>query len=211
MQGLLLGLASGTTCVAYCAPVLVPFLLGEGLKIRGSLLELAKFLLGRAVGYLAFGFLAWLFHEVILNKTNFRHIGLGSVYILLSVLLALFGLEARHPQCGVRLVHRVADILPSWGKWIFPFVLGFLTGLNLCPPFLLAFAAATDSGSLGHSLLFFLMFYLGTSLFFLPIPLVSFFGRLQLFKTVGRMAAIVVAVYYFYSGIIHLGGGLIAL
>jgi hypothetical protein len=105
MQGLLLGLASGTACVAYCAPVLVPFLLGEGLKIRGSVLGLAKFLLGRAVGYLAFGFLAWLFHELVLNRTNFRHISLGAVYVLLSFLLALFGLEVRHQQCGGRFFH----------------------------------------------------------------------------------------------------------
>jgi sulfite exporter TauE/SafE len=101
-------------------------------------------------------------------------------------------------------------VFSSWSKGIFPAVLGFLTGLNLCPPFLLAFAVATDSGSLSRSLLFFLMFYLGTSLFFLPLPLLSFINRLQIFKTIGRMAAIVVAVYYFYSGIILLGGGLIA-
>jgi sulfite exporter TauE/SafE len=211
MQGLLLGLASGIVCVAYCAPVLVPFFLGEGLQIRGSILGLAKFLFGRAAGYLSFGFLAWFFHEVVLSRTNLHHISVGAVYILLSFLLLFFGLEVRHQHCAGRLFHGLAGRLPTWSEWIFPIVLGFLTGLNLCPPFLLAFAAATDIGSLSHSLFFFLMFFLGTSLFFLPLPLLSFFNRLQIFKAVGRMAAIVVAAYYLYSGIILLGGGLIAL
>jgi sulfite exporter TauE/SafE len=211
MQGLLLGLASGTVCVAYCAPVLIPFFLGEGMKIRGNLRELVKFLFGRAAGYLVFGFLAWLFHEVVLTGTGFRQISVGVVYILLSLFLVGFGLQVNHEHCGGRLSHFLSGKVPPWGQWLFPIVLGFLTGLNLCPPFLLAFTAATDSGSLSGSLSFFLMFFLGTSLFFLPLPLVGAFNRLQILKVIGRLAAIVVAAYYFYSGILLLGGGLIVL
>ena len=47
MQGFLLGLANGTTCLAFCAPVLVPFLLEEGKNVRQNLMTLFKFLGGR--------------------------------------------------------------------------------------------------------------------------------------------------------------------
>ena len=51
-------------------------------------------------------------------------------------------------------------------KWPFPIPLfgGFVTGLSFCPPFLLAFTGAADAGNLGGSLLFFLAFFLGTSI-----------------------------------------------
>lgn len=51
MQGLLLGLANGTTCLAFCAPVLVPFLLERGETVRQNLLTLLKFLGGRESYY----------------------------------------------------------------------------------------------------------------------------------------------------------------
>ena len=37
MQGFLLGLANGTTCLAFCAPALIPFLMHEGQTVRQNL------------------------------------------------------------------------------------------------------------------------------------------------------------------------------
>jgi sulfite exporter TauE/SafE len=67
MEGFLLGLASGITCLAYCASVLTPFMLGEGNKIRRNGFVLAQFLLGRLLGYLLFGAAAWLAGQLLIK------------------------------------------------------------------------------------------------------------------------------------------------
>ena len=54
VKGFLLGIASGGACLAYCAPVLVPYLLGEGKTLRGNAVLVGGFLGGRLIGYLAF-------------------------------------------------------------------------------------------------------------------------------------------------------------
>ena len=58
MQAFLLGLSYGAVCVAYCAPVLVPYLLGEGNRTWRNYAVLLRFLAGRLLGYLLFGIMA---------------------------------------------------------------------------------------------------------------------------------------------------------
>jgi hypothetical protein len=57
-DGFLLGLVNGGVCLSYCAPVLVPYLLGEGDTVRRSVASVGGFLGGRLVGYLTFAVLA---------------------------------------------------------------------------------------------------------------------------------------------------------
>ncbi|PKO22945.1 MAG: hypothetical protein CVU38_06710 [Chloroflexi bacterium HGW-Chloroflexi-1] len=88
MQGFILGLASGATCLAYCAPVLIPFFLGEGKRTRQNWGLLAQFLGGRLAGYLLFGLLAWLAYRLVLGPSSHRALIFGGVYVLLAGLLA---------------------------------------------------------------------------------------------------------------------------
>jgi len=97
--------------------------------------------------------------------------------------------------------------LKNWPA-LFPVALGFFTGLNLCPPFLAAFANASYTGSLLASLLFFTAFFLGTSLFFVPIPFLGAFSHIQPLRIIGKYAAIIMALYYLYSGIMQIAGGI---
>jgi hypothetical protein len=211
MQGLLLGLANGTVCVAYCAPALVPFLLGEGRSIRTNFYVLSKFLLGRLSGYLLFSILAWLTHRLLLENPSRRELILGAVYIVLSGLLVTYGLSRPAKECAADRARSLLPHLFARNAAVLPLALGFLTGLNLCPPFLLAFTGAAAGMSLAHSMLFFAFFFIGTSVYFMPAPLVGSFRRFGGLRTVGRMAGVVVAVYYFYLGIVTFGGGVVTL
>ena len=89
LQGFLLGLSTGATCLAYCAPVLVPYLLGEAKSIRQTAWTLSRFMLGRLLGYLVFAVIAWLTGSWLGLLTERRETLLGSVYILLAALLLL--------------------------------------------------------------------------------------------------------------------------
>ena len=240
MQGFLLGLAVAPTCLAYCVPVVVPYLLGEGRTVRSSALAMGQFLGGRLCGYLAFAVLAWLVHQMLRQGTTGRLdvVAGGAVDLVLAGLLTWYGLTTRPAPCAAHWFAArsggnegpIAVDLPTGphrqtkaaggrhtpqkprrcSSLVLPVAMGFLTGLNLCPPFLAAFTGAAKTESLGESLAFFACFFLGTLVFFLPLPLLGALGRFSAIKTIGRLAALVMAAYYVYAGIKLLAVGTMA-
>ena len=226
MQGFFLGLAVGPTCLAYCMPVVVPYLLGQGRTVRSNVLSVAQYLGGRLGGYLAFAVLAWLVHQMLREGINGRLevVAGGVVDLVLAGLLTWYGLATRTAPCAAHAlatrtfqnepliaVEWLADpkrpaataggLFPRPSLVALPVAMGFLTGLNLCPPFLAAFAGAARTESLLQSLAFFAFFFLGTMVFFLPLPLLGALGRFSALRSIGRLTALVMAAYYLYAGI----------
>jgi len=208
MQGFLLGLSTGITCLAYCSPVLVPYLLGEGKSIRQTASTLSQFMLGRLLGYLLFAVFAWLASYYLSTLTDRREMLMGFIHILLASLLFWYGLSESAAPCAGRSLHARLTHMALRFPALVPLVMGLLTGLNLCPPFLLAFAAAGENPTLTHSLLFLLSFFLGTTLFFLPIPLLGACKCIPSLKMIGKLAAAVMSIYYFYAGMLMIIGGI---
>jgi len=206
MQGFLLGLANGTSCLALCAPILIPFLLSEGKSVRHNLATLCKFLAGRLGGYLLFGLLAWAVGGVLLEAGGTQALLIGGTYVGLSVLLLVAVFRPKRPAPGACAVIQAQARFRRWPALI-PAGMGLLAGLKVCPPLLLAFTDAASSGTLGGSLLLFVTFFLGTSLYFLPLPLLGAATRMPDLRIVGRFAAAIVALYYLVSGILLFAGG----
>lgn len=207
MQGFVLGLSSGAVCAAYCAPVLVPYLLGEGRSVLQNFSALLQFLLGRLLGYLSFAVFAWGIHTSLPQDIAHRNLLIGAAYVILSGLLIFYSFFKAGRACpsagGQGIEHRLRDSRPS----LFLLSMGLATGLNFCPPFLLAVATAVEQASLLQSVLFFLTFFLGTSVFLIPAP---FLGLLRGFSTlhvIGKMAAGLIGAYYLYLGVTMLAGG----
>jgi sulfite exporter TauE/SafE len=200
VQPFLLGLASGVTCLAYCAPVLVPLVLGEAQGVRRGVVLLAQFLGGRLAGYLLFGFAAWATGRLVPSGAPHRGLAFGVAYATLAVLLLLYGVRRSPAVCAAQPT-RVRAVLARWPSAL-PAGLGFLTGVNLCPPFLLAFAGAAGSDSLWGSLLFFLLFFAGTSVYMVPLALAGALRRFHAVRIVGRLAAVCVGLYYLYAGVL---------
>ena len=207
MQGFLLGLANGTTCLAFCAPALIPFLMHEGQTVRQNLLTVAKFLGGRMGGYLIFGLLAWATGSVLSGAAGYEGLLIGIAYVGLSVLLLVAVLRKKAPP-GSCAFEGARATLSRWPA-LLPAGMGFLAGLKICPPLLLAFTNAASAGTLAGSLVFFLAFFLGTSVYFIPIPFLGVFRRISALQIVGRFAAVIVALYYLYAGILLCTGGLL--
>jgi hypothetical protein len=211
MEAFLLGLSNGAVCLAYCAPVLVPCLLGTGAAVRGNAAIVAEFLAGRLMGYLLFGVITWAISRSILREPGYREMIIGASYLVLSVMLVAFGFFNCFHQCTVQnvgsFVQKLSGNKPEL-SFLMPFVAGLAMGLNFCPPFLLAMAASTAEGSLLYSLLFFFMFFVGTSLFFIPAPFLGLLKTFPALAMVGKLASGIVGLYYFYSGAILLAGGI---
>jgi hypothetical protein len=151
MQGFLLGLSNGATCLTFCAPVLIPFLLNEGKNIPQNLVTLLKFLGGRLGGYLLFGLLAWAMGGLLLGAGSYQTVVIGAAYVGLSVLLLVAVLRKKAPRSTACALQGAQARLNRWPAFL-PVGMGLLAGLKVCPPLLLAFADAASTGTLGGSL-----------------------------------------------------------
>ena len=206
-EALVLGLASGPACIAACGPVLVPSLLTERAGFWPHLRYLSAFLGARLLGYLLFAVVAWELGVMASMLPAPRLLLMGLVYVLLAGVLLWYAYSARrscvHPCADSKLV----QIGESRNRGLAGAAsLGFLTGLNLCPPFVVAGIRAAQLGSMAAALLFFAAFFLGTSLWFVPFISLGCIVRNQAVLTVARMAMVLIALYYLSIGIAMLLG-----
>jgi sulfite exporter TauE/SafE len=208
-KGLMLGLASGVVCVAYCAPILVPYLLGGGQNILKSLLAILCFMSGRLAGYLMFAVIAQAAGQAAAANMMYEKAVFGVIYIILAGLMIVYGFKNPADKCAGKATAFFCGKQNVTNQQVFPIILGFLTGLNLCPPFLIAFTEASQTGTLLKSMLFFAAFFVGTSVYILPMAVLGLARRSETLRYIGRMAAAVMGVYYLYLGILSLRGGFI--
>jgi sulfite exporter TauE/SafE len=201
-EGFILGLSTGAVCLAYCGPVLIPFLLGEGGKVKQNYFSLFFFMSGRLVAYLITGWLAGtLGHAFLLNFRIYQGV-IGMVYMMLSLLMIMYGFHRFKEICLGSISKKVNNhFLIQW-PFLVPMLGGILTGFNLCPPFLMAFAKAFDIGQVFGSVMLFFWFFLGTSVYFIPLPLIGFTRQKKILQIIGKFAAILAGLYYFYIGLI---------
>ena len=145
-EALILGLASGPACLASCAPVLVPSLLAERTGVHLNIRYLSMFLATRLVGYLLFAVVAWELGALVSIQPPARPFVFALIHVLLACVLLKYaysvGRACAHSCVGSELVtiggtrrHRIPGAA----------VLGFLTGVSLCPPFVAAGVRAAEA------------------------------------------------------------------
>jgi sulfite exporter TauE/SafE len=109
---------------------------------------------------------------------------------LLGLLLGLYGFVRNFPHwawCG------------QAGRLLGPIrtaaVFGLLTGVNICPPFLVALLDAVRAGGVVQGAWVFSAFFVGTSLILLPAPLLGKLGQSPAWRAAGRVAAVLVGAW----------------
>ena len=187
--------------MASCGPVLVPSLLAERAGMRLSTRYLSTFLGARFLGYLLFAAVAWELGALVALPPAPRLLMVGVIHVLLAGVLLWYAYSVGHacaPSCpGSELVTiGVARKRGIAG----PAALGFLTGLSLCPPFVIAAVRAAELDSVAAALLFFAVFFVGTSVWFVPFVSLGCVRRSQAVTTVARMAMVLIAFFYLYLG-----------
>jgi len=193
-EAFLLGLSTGTYCAMTCAPVALPLVLSEESTFRSNSIRVLLFMLGRLLAYVAVGVALGAMGAYALSyldpETAHRFSRIS--WTLGGAVLTLAGVIYNFP----RLKFCVAAS-KLWKPERGAFLLGAFTGLSMCPPF---FAAAArvfgGTDALGGALYFF-MFYLGTSVWFLPLFGVSLFGKgLPALRNVARATMLLLGVYF---------------
>jgi len=187
--------------------VLVPSLLTERAGWRVNSRYISTFLGARFLGYLAFAAVAWELGALVSLPPAPRMLLFGAVHVSLACVLLWYAYSAghgcAHACSGSELVTIGATKKRSVAG---PAALGFLTGLSLCPPFVAAGVRAAGLGSVAAALLFFAVFFVGTSIWFVPFVGLGCVTRNEGVTTVARMAMVLIALYYGYLGLTMLFG-----
>jgi sulfite exporter TauE/SafE len=195
IQGILLGLSTGLSCLGYCGPVFVPLMMSENRGAAQSALVLGELALGRLAAYLAFG-AAVGYIGMRLEGPSFQRVMAGAM-VVLSILLLLYVATKEWPHlplcrwAGKRYVR-------------FPIAFGFLTGFNVCPPFLLAISHAFGLGSIVKGMSLFGGFFMGTSVYLLLLLPLGYLGRWENVRLIALMTALLSGIFFFLMGIARL-------
>lgn len=195
-NGFMLGLATGPLCMGSCFPVLISLALGEAadkspVAVWGFL---GKFIAGRFFAYTAAGFAVGLLGSTL--GTSWRLVGVLA-WLLMAAILIAYGMGVGFAHFGLCAVAgRFA------GTSGFPFLMGGLTGLNVCPPFLLAITFTLErSIEPSYGAVFFMAFFFATTLFILPAGMAGYLPRHDLMTRFGKIAAVVAGVVFLYQGV----------
>jgi sulfite exporter TauE/SafE len=182
-------------------------MLTERKGLRPHLRYLSAFLGARLLGYLLFAVVAWELGLLASMLPLPRLLLMGAVYLLLAGILLWYAYAARRSCAQPCAESKLVSIGEKKSRSLAgAAALGFLTGLNLCPPFVAAGIRAAQLGSMAAALLFFAAFFLGTSVWFVPFLTLGCIARNQAVLTVARMAMVLIALYYLALGIAMLLG-----
>jgi sulfite exporter TauE/SafE len=195
LQGLTLGLSTGLFCLAYCAPVFVPFVMAEERRWSRILRVVGELALGRLLAYLAFGagvgYLGMELHGPLLDRV------VAVAMIVLALCTFLYVTVREWPHLSLcRLVNE---------RYLrFPILFGLLTGVNVCPPFLLAISSALAVGSPLLGVVLFGGFFLGTSVYLTALLPLGYLGRWPHVRVVALMTALLAGVFFLVLGVVRL-------
>jgi hypothetical protein len=193
--------------VASCGPVLVPSLLAErqGLKLNAR--YLGAFLSTRLLGYLVFAAVVWELGSLVSIRSGAKGVTSAVVNLLMAATLLWYARSVGRPCAKSCAEPGLVTIGGMQKRGISgAAVFGFLTGVSLCPPFVAAAMRAAELSSMVAALLFFALFFVGTSLWFLPFVGLACVRRNEAVITVARMTMVLIACYYTYLAILLLAG-----
>ncbi len=202
-EGWLLGLSTGSFCAISCAPVAIPFLFSEKIKgWRQNAGLVGWMLLGRLAAYIGVGFMIGALggYAVRYLDPDLQRRLLAVSNTLIGALMIASGLMHNFP--GLKFCRRFKSVYrPGWGSFLY----GLFTGLNICPPFFLAASRVFGKGDGWTGMAYFAMFFLGTSVYFLPLLGVHLVrDRMETVRLVARLVLILIGGYFFlFQGIFY--------
>lgn len=184
-SGFLAGLSTGVYCLGLCLPIFLPVLLSQKRNLKSSFSLILEFSTGRLAGYLVFGLVVgWLGQQI---QSNSIHLLATLINTWNGILLILYSLGTIDKKfCGFLPFKKI--------RWAF--LLGFLTGINVCPPFLASLSYVFNLRSALNSLLYFFFFFLGTSLYLIPSALLGVFTKVNWITKIARISGVLAGIYF---------------
>lgn len=190
INGLLLGLSTGIFCLSFCIPIYVPLLLVEERKKRRIWWVFLQFTFGRLLAYIIFGAIVGYLGSRLTGETFSKITSL--MMLVLAGLLIAYSLGLTIPK---------SKFCHYFKKIKIPFWLGFFTGINVCPPFLLALTYGFQSGGIISGVLFFTAFFFGTTLYLIPFTFAGLLSQNKILRQMGNVSAFFVGIVFLFLGL----------
>ena len=200
LSALLLGLSSGIACISVCLPGVVPILLGKRSSVAQSAKFVTIFLSGRWLAYLLAAVLSSILSAAVYDIVSDRKVMIIT-QLILCVIMLLFALGKLSSRCFNPLKHKALRTFAKNHEYILPLIMGFVTSVALCPPFVSMVVQTAGEQSFWRTAALFSLFFVGTLPYFLPVPLVGLSRKNLAFKHIGRYAAIIMCIVYFYNAV----------
>ncbi len=193
-EGFVLGLSTGFYCLTTCLPALVPYLLSEGDTLwRTNFGIFLEFLAGRFTAYFLFAVVSTLIGVTYKPYLPVWAAPLAMLLTALAMLAFLFTTRRAPSGKGCYL-----PVSPFFKR--IPLALGFMTGINICPPFVAAFVRLVNLADMTAGLFYFTGFFTATSIFLLPAIAPTPFLNERL-KNIGRLTLLIAGVWYLILGL----------
>lgn len=194
-EGFLLGLSTGFYCLASCLPLLAPYLLAEGRAAwKFNFLIFLQFTGGRFAAYMLFALLASLAGQAGRYALPAWILPASMLACgLLMAGLAVFRVSGLKGPC---LLNSAAGTAARR----LPIVLGFVTGINVCPPFAAGLLRLMDLADILKGFSYFGGFFSSTSLFIAPVLLgTPWIGARA--NEIGRLTLLIAGLWYAALGL----------
>lgn len=204
INSLILGLSSGSACVATCGLVMFPYLMSGSAGVKRITIDLTFFLLSRFIVYFLMATLSWYFGRTFFINPLTKSIIPGFLYVVLSLLLVYYSIgKTRNPDCPAKMITAMNR------KGLIPIFLGVVNSIGFCPALFIVLTEGSTQQSLLQSYLIFLAFFIGSSVWFIPIPFAGRIKKTDVLKTIGILATGLAGVIFMIKGITNLIGGLL--
>jgi len=200
----ILGLSSGSACLATCGIVMFPYLMARTAGIKRIATDLSFFLLTRLFVYIILATVSWLFGQAVFANPVIRNVVPGVLYIVFAVMLVWYSISNnRTLDCPAKIVATVNN------KRLVPVFLGIVNSVGFCPALLIILTKGATQGTLVQSYLAFFAFFIGSSVWFLPLPFAGMIRKKEVLKTIGILATGLAGIIFMIKGLTILIGGLI--
>jgi len=203
-DSLILGLSSGSACLATCGMVMFPYLMAGSAGVKRIAVDLSLFLLTRFIVYFILATAAWYFGQGLFGNPMVRNIVPGILNVVFAAMLVWYSIsKSRKPECPAKIVSTVNN------KRLVPVLLGVVNSLGFCPALLLILTKGATQVTLVQSYLAFLAFFIGSSLWFLPLPLAGRIRKKEVLRNIGILATGLAGIIFMIKGLTNIIGGII--
>lgn len=204
VDSFVLGLSSGTACLVTCGMVMFPYLMSGSAGVKRISADLSVFLLTRLVVYFMLANLSWYFGQALFSNRIVRNIVPGLLYIGFSIMLVWYSIgKNREKLCPAKIVTTLNK------NRLIPLLLGVVNGIGFCPALLLVLTKGATQGDLVKSYFDFLAFFVGSSIWFIPVPVAGKIRKKEVLETIGILATGLAGVIFMIKGLTHFIGGFI--
>ena len=203
-ESLILGLSSGSACLATCGMVMFPYLMSGSAGVKRIASDLTLFLVTRFLVYFMLATLSWSFGKALFSNLVVRNILPGILYIVFAVMLVWYSIsKKRNRDCPAKIVQTVNN------RKLVPILLGLVNSLGFCPALFLILTKGAAEKTLVHSYISFLAFFIGSSIWFIPLPLAGKIQKKEVLTTIGILSTGLAGVIFMIKGLTNLIGGII--